>query len=179
MLQVVKLNDAPKSDVARYDPTGIQHDRTDSVRTRQIGFHVDGETDPTRSDVIFATPDGVPGRALITSAAVTNPDKNSMMMVCWHWFIPYFFPHAPEIKIRIGAYVCMPRGRAEYNKLRATAHEYSLCVMPCIRFQKTAPRHTKTRHPSFAKHRSTAQENLFADTSTQRCHLTTCRHACR
>jgi hypothetical protein len=51
---------------------------------KQIGFHVIGDEDPTRSDVIYATPDGVPGRALITRVTVTNPDKNSMMLVSVH-----------------------------------------------------------------------------------------------
>lgn len=48
-----------------------------------IGFHVDAETDPTRSQIISVTPVGVPGRALIQTATVSNPDKNSMVKIEW------------------------------------------------------------------------------------------------
>lgn len=48
-----------------------------------LGFHIDAETDPTRSNVVTVTPVGTPGRTLITLAKVTNPDKNSMVRVEW------------------------------------------------------------------------------------------------
>jgi len=47
------------------------------------GFHVDPEADPTRSEEVELVPDGVPGRVLVTAAAPSVPDMNSMMAVTW------------------------------------------------------------------------------------------------
>ena len=48
------------------------------------GFHLDMENDPTRSVLVEAIPDGVPGRVEVTSATPIVPDMNTMASVTWN-----------------------------------------------------------------------------------------------
>ena len=48
------------------------------------GFHLDMNSDPTVSEIITVVPDGVPGRAQITSGIPVVPDMNSMAELQWN-----------------------------------------------------------------------------------------------